>query len=166
MSNLYELTNDMVNLQWLLYEDVEDDVLKDTLDAVKGEYEIKLENLCKVIRNLEADKEAHKTEADRHDKIAKTIDNNIKRLKDSMFNSMKVTGTSKVKGELFTVSIQKNGGKVPLIQSPDMDIRKLPNQLVTIIEKPNTDAIRSALEGGNKVSGFSLGERGESLRIK
>lgn len=46
------------------------------------------------------------------------------------------------------------------------DTSKLPDELVTIVEKPNLDAIREQLEAGKVVDGFTLGERGESLRIK
>ena len=53
--NIYELTNQLLDLQEMLEdEDVDQEVLRDTLDAVSGEYDEKLENYCKIIRNLEA----------------------------------------------------------------------------------------------------------------
>lgn len=163
---LYEITGDLLTLQEMLEDSVEDQVLTDTLEAVQGEYEVKLESYCKIIRNLEAERDAHKTEAKRHSDKATTLDNNIDRLKKAMFDSMKATKTDKVKGTLFTVAIQKNGGKIPVITAPDATTDKLPDELVIYTEKPNLDAIREALEAGKTVDGFSLGERGESLRIK
>lgn len=166
MSRLYEITGDILTLQEMLEDSVEDEVLTDTLEAVQGEYEIKLEAYCKVIKNLEADMEALKNEAKRLTDKRKVLENNVDRLKKAMFDSMKATNTPKVKGQIFTVAIQKNGGKLPVIMADGTTMDHLPDQLVVVTEKPNLEAIRELLEAGLTVEGFTLGERGESLRIK
>ena len=166
MSNLYEITGDLLQLQAMLEDDVDPQVLADTLEAVQGEYEFKLESYCKVIKNLEADVVGIKAEEQRLSGKRKVLENNIERLKKAMFDSMKTTNTPKVKGQLFTVAIQKNGGKIPVIVPENVDTTKLPDELVIVTEKPNLDAIREQLEAGKTITGFSLGERGESLRIK
>lgn len=165
---LYELTSDLLVLQEMLEEAVDDQCLLDTLEGVQGEYEIKLESYCKVIKNLEADMEALKAEAKRLTDKRKVLENNVDRLKKAMFDSMKLTGTDKVKGQLFTVAIQRNGGKLPVIYDKDDKAitATLPDQLVNIVETPDLEAIRELLEAGKVVEGFTLGERGESLRIK
>jgi hypothetical protein len=142
------------------------EVLADTMEAVDGEYEYKIEQYCKVIKNLEADMDALKNEAKRLSDRRKVLENNVDRLKAAMFDSMKVTGKTKVKGAVFTAAIQKNGGKLPLIVADDVTTDHLPDQLVIVTEKPNLEAIRELLEAGKVVEGFTLGERGESLRIK
>lgn len=166
MSNLYEITGDLLQLQAMLEDDVDPEVLADTLEGVQGEYDFKIESYCKVIKNLEADVVGIKAEVDRLNSKKKTLESNVDRLKKAMFESMKATDTPKVKGQLFTVAIQKNGGKIPVIVAPDADTSKLPDELVIVTEKPNLDAIREQLEAGKSITGFSLGERGESLRIK
>lgn len=168
MASLYEITGDMLQLQSMLEDEIDQDVLKDTLEAVQGEYEIKLEQCCKVIKNLEADIGALKDEANRLLSRSKTLENNVDSLKKAMFESMKATNTPKVKGQVFTVSIQRNGGAIPIIYDKnDKNITSnLPDQLVNIVETPNLKAIRELLEAGKFVEGFTLGERGESLRIK
>lgn len=164
MSSLYEVTGNILALQELLENPLDDeDILKDTLEAVQGEYEAKIEAYCKVIKNIEADMEALKTEAKRLTDKRKTLENNVDGLKKAMFDSMKATNTPKVKGQLFTVAIQKNGGKLPVIV--DVDTKDLPDELVKIVESPDLEAIGKLLESGNcKYAHF--GERGESLRIK
>lgn len=166
MSSLYELTGDMLTLQSMLEDDVDPEVLADTFEAVKGEYSIKLECCAKVVKNIESDINAIKTEIDRLTKKRKTLENNIESLKSNMFNSMKATDTTKVKGTVFTVAIQKNGGVLPVIADTEANTDELPDDLVVITEKANIDAIRKALEAGKTVPHYSLGERGESLRIK
>jgi uncharacterized protein YoxC len=168
MGTLYDITGDLLLLQDMLEDSVDDQVLLDTLEAVQGEYEIKLESYCKIIKNLEADMEALKNEAKRLTDKRKLLENNIDRLKKAMFDSMKTTGTTKIKGQLFSVSIQKNGGKLPVNYDKDNKhiTDHLPDNLVIVTETPALDAIRELLEAGKVVEGFTLGERGESIRIK
>ena len=167
MSRLYDITGNILMLQELLESPIDDeDILKDTLEAVQGEYEDKLESYCKVIKNLEADIEAIKNEAKRLTDKRKTLENNVDRLKKAMFDSMKATNTTKVKGTVFTVAIQKNGGKLPVIMAEGTTTDHLPDNLVIVTETPALDAIRELLEAGKVVEGFTLGQRGESLRIK
>ena len=163
MSKLYELTADLLTLQEMLEENVDEQVLIDTLEGVQGEYELKLESYCKVIKNLEADMEALKNEAKRLTDKRKVLENNVDRLKKAMFDSMKLTGTEKVKGALFTVAIQRNGGKLPVIV--DVPINELPDELVKVVESPDLEAIAKLLEQGESPLAH-YGERGESLRIK
>ena len=166
---LYEITGELLALQELLENPLDDeDVLKDTLEAVQGEYEFKLESYCKVIKNLEADIVGIKAEVDRLSGKRKVLENNIDRLKKAMFESMTATNTPKVKGQLFTVAIQKNGGVIPInYDKNDKNITaNLPDHLVNIVKTPNLEAIRELLEAGKVVDGFTLGERGESIRIK
>lgn len=163
--NLYEITGNLLELQNLLEtDDFDDETLADTLEAVEGEYEIKLENYCKVIRNLEANITAVKDEITRLTNKRKSLEKNIDRLKQAMFSSMKTTGMTKVKGSLFTVSIQKNGGKDPVVV--DVDTYDLPDELVRIKEEPDIDAIREYIKLYPECKYAHFGERGESLRIK
>ena len=161
---LYELTADLLTLQEMLETPLDDEqVLLDTLEAVQGEYEMKLESYCKVVKNLEADMEALKNEAKRLTDKRKVLENNVERLKKVMFDSMKVTGTEKVKGQLFSVAIQRNGGKLPIIV--DVPTEQLPDECVKVVESPDLEAIAKLIDAG-KCDFAHYGERGESLRIK
>ena len=164
MSSLYEVTGNILALQEMLESPIDDeDILKDTLEAVQGEYEAKIESYCKVIRNIEADIEAFKIEAKRLSEKAKVLENNRDRLKKAMFESMKATNTTKVKGQIFTVAIQRNGGKLPVIV--DVETAYLPKELVKVVESPDLEAIAKLIDSGNTQYAH-YGERGESLRIK
>lgn len=164
MSTLYDVTGRVLALQDLMLdEDLDEQTIADTIEAVEGEYSVKLENCCRVIKNLEADVEALDKEAKRLTDKKKSLQNNIKRLKEAMFSSMKATETTKVKGELFTIAIQKNGGKLPVVV--DVPTEELPDELVRVVESPDLDAIAKMLEKGKSPLAH-FGERGESLRIK
>ena len=164
MSSLYEVTGNILALQEMLESPIDDeDILKDTLEAVQGEYEAKIESYCKVIRNIEADIQAIETEVTRLSEKKKVLKNNIDRLKKAMFDSMKATNTPKVKGSVFTVAIQRNGGKLPVIV--DVETAYLPKELVKVVESPDLEAIAKLIDSGNTQYAH-YGERGESLRIK
>lgn len=164
MASLYEVTGNILALQELLENPLDDeDILKDTLEAVQGEYEQKIESYCKVIRNIETDIEAFKVEAKRLTEKAKMLENNRDRLKKAMFDSMKATNTTKVKSGVFTVAIQKNGGKLPVIV--DVETAYLPKELVKVVESPDLEAIAKLIDSGNTQYAH-YGQRGESLRIK
>ena len=164
MAKLYDLTSDLLVLQEMLENPIEDEqCLLDTIEAVQGEYNFKIESYAKVIKHLEADIEAFKIEAKRLTDKRKTLENNVDRLKKAMFESMKATNTNKVKGQIFTVAIQRNGGKLPVIV--DVETAYLPKELVKVTESPDLEAIAKLIDSGNTQYAH-YGERGESLRIK
>ena len=164
--NLYELTGDILKLQNILEsgEVVDQEFLADVLADTTADYDEKIESYAKVIKNLTANIDALKAETERLTARRKTLETNIASLKARMFESMKLTGKTKIKGDLFTVSIQQNGGKPPVIV--DVKTEDLPDELVKIEEKPDLDAIAAYIEKNpdNKLAHF--GVRGESLRIR
>ena len=106
--NLYEITGDILELQEMLVSDPENEAIQDTLEALDGELSLKSEAYCKVIRNMEGNLESVKNEIDRLSKKKKNLENSVSRLKQALFNAMQATGTDKIKGDLFTLRIQKN----------------------------------------------------------
>ena len=67
------------------------------------------------------------------------------------------TGKRKIKTDLFSFTVAKNGGALPVIV--DVDTEDLPDECVVITEKPDLKAL-AALKFAH------FGERGETLRIK
>lgn len=159
---LYELTADMMELQAMLEEDMDDEVLQDTLEGVQGAYEMKMGGYAAVIKNLEAEAEAFKKEEQRMKEKRQAIENNVARMKRHMHNSMAAAGLRRVDTDLFRISIQKNGGKAPYIPT-FTDAEDLPEELLK--HEPDLQKLRAEAEAGNTRFGY-IGERGESLRIR
>ena len=163
--NLYEVTGNILALQNLLESgEFSEADLKDTLELNEAEYANQLEWCCKVIKNLEKDIDGYKNESRRMLDKVKTLEDSVAKLKQTMFDSMKSTGIDKVKGELFTVAIQKNGGKLPVIV--DVDVDMLPEDFITVTKKANLQALDTYLTTNPDCKFAHHGERGESLRIK
>lgn len=163
--NLYELTSNYLALQQMM-EDPEADsqMIADTMEALDGDIEIKADNYAKVIKNMEATVVAIKAEQERLKNKKNLLEMNIETLKKNLEASMIATGKRKFKTDLFSFSIQKNGGKAPVILDVK-DTSELPDELVRIKEEPDLDAIRNMLDQG-ECKYAHYGERGEGLRIK
>lgn len=163
MSSLYELKNEYRVLKEMMEdESVDDQIIKDTMEGVEYEIEIKAENYAKIIRELEGDMSVIKNEIDRLKSKKERIEKNIEKLKENLKEAMLETGKTKIKTDLFSIGIQKNGGKAPMIIDEDM----VPNDYLLYTPSINKDLIRQQLEKGEKLDFAHFGERGESLRIK
>ena len=166
MSNLYELTSDYAMLLEMA-EDPEADreLVNDTLEALEGDLEAKLENYSKVVRQMEYDAAAAGAEEKRFRNKRQTIERSIAYMKSRMMESMKITGKKSVKTELFNISIRKNGGLAPLVIKEGLTPDDVPENFVKVKKEFDNEAIRKAIAEND--CGFAyLGERGESLSIK
>ena len=165
MSTLYELKGEYLQLLQLLEDpEVEEQIVLDTLEGIDFELEVKAENYAKIIKELEGNVEVIKAEKKRLSDKQSKLEENIKRLKENLQAAMVDTGKTKFKTELFSFSIQKNGGAFPVIV--DVETADLPDDLVQITEKPDLKAIAKFLEKNPDSELAHFGERGESLRIK
>ena len=165
MASLYELTNDLVEFQEMCNDsdaDLKDEVIRDTWEGLEGSYDLKVEAWLKVIKNLDAEKEAVKAEADRLYKRANTIKNNSDRMKNTLIQSMQLTG-HKTAGNLLKATVANNGGKLPLIVDENAE---LPEKYQKVEIKPNNEAIREALDKGEELPFAHFGERGVHINIK
>lgn len=115
---LYELTTDYAELLMLAEDpDIDEEAFIDTLEGIEGAIEDKADGYAKVIRQLTADAEALKAEADRLSNRRKSIEGNIDRMKKALQNTMTITGKTKFKTELFSFSVRKNPASVVITQA-------------------------------------------------
>lgn len=165
MPSMYELTADYKTVLDMAFDtEIDPQAIADTLESIAAEIEVKAENTVIIMKELEAEAAKLKAEEQRLNARRKVYENRVANLKQGLFDAMKTTGKEKFKTTLFSFSIAKNGGKIPVIV--DVDTADLPDDLVTITEKPNLDAIAAFLEQNPESTLAHFGERGESLRIK
>lgn len=165
MNTLYELTNDYLNLLEMAEDpDIDEQAFMDTLDGIEGAIEIKAEGYAKVMRQLEADAAACDAESKRLKNKSKTIENNIKRMKQALQFAMQATGKTKFKTQLFSFYIQKNSASVVM---DEQYIENIPERfLVRKDPEINRKAIKDAINAGEDIGGIAHLEQTESLRIK
>ena len=159
MASIYELTG--IFKQIAEMEGIDEETKLDTLESIDWteQFEEKVENTVKVIKNKEAEKKQIKEEIDRLTARHKSIDNDITRLKTGLQGAFEITGHDKVKTLLFTVSLAKNQPSVVV------DEELLPKKYFVITKKPDKNAIKELLNAGKKVKGAVL-EESRSLRIR
>lgn len=165
---LYEITGELMELQNMIEEGADPDVVNDTIESVEFDLEQKAEGYVMVIRNLEAQAKAIKDEEKRLREKRLAAENGIERLKKRLFDSMNATGKKKMNAGVFTLSVQKNGGALPVII--DADVENMPKEMLKMVIQPDTKRIAELLQDDQKSRYYSkfahFGERGESLRIR
>lgn len=162
---LYELTEQYKALENLSYDsEVDEQVYRDTMEGLWGEIEEKADGYAKIISGMKYDIEALKAEEERINARRKALEQRSKWLKDNLEANMREMGKLKFKTELFSFSIQKNGGLQPLVI--DGVLEDIPGKfLIPQPPVPNNEAIRKML-AERQVDWAHLEPRGESLRIR
>ena len=155
METLYELTG-----QFLDNMELDEETKLDTLDSIdwETEYETKVENYIKVMKNLEADVEARKNEIKRLTELNKADEKKKEHLKDTLSASMSLTGHERVDTPLFKVSFRKS-------QAVEVDEAVLPEAYKVATWKADKKRLKEDLKNGLEIIGASLVER-KNLSIR
>ncbi|EJF6307979.1 siphovirus Gp157 family protein [Listeria monocytogenes] len=159
MSTLYSIQGKYQQLLNLA-EQLDPELLKDTLESIDDELETKAENVAFVIKELEGQSLVLETEIKRLSERKTTINNNIKRLKQSLQDAMETANKPKIRTNLFTLGIRKSPPSV-LVE----DERKLINYLVEQPKKLDKAKLKDDLKKGIDVPGAVLVQT-ERLQIK
>ena len=160
MAKLYELTTGYKNIEYLIEMGESTEELEAVLNSIGGEIEDKAENIAKIIKNNEADIKAFKEEEKRIAERRKTLENDVKRLKEYLYNNMKLTGKTKFKKGTFSFNIAKNPASVEITNA---DIISSDYKVLT--ETLDKRAILQDLKQGKDVQGAILAYS-EGLRIR
>lgn len=160
MATLYDLQGKYAEVQQMIEEGHEG--LSDTLEAIEGALEDKLEGYAMVIRNIESDVTGLKAEEKRLKERRQVMENGIKRMKENMQHAMTSTGEKKIKGEKFTFTIGKNPPALKVV-----DDKLIPKKFIMVTTTRTIDnkAIMELLKNKEDVPGAEISQ-GESLRIR
>lgn len=165
MASLYELTAGLQTL-WDLMEEgtLEEETLLDAFKNQEEEISIKLEGYCKFLKNLESDIAGLKAEEDRLKARRKAMENTRDRMKVVMQTAMETAGEKKIKGQIFTISIQANPESVVLDESY---IENIPPEYLKV-KDPEIDKakLKEDLKNGVNLEGIAHLEQNYGLRIR
>lgn len=159
---LYEINEVYQNLVALLEDEgTSAEQLEGAFENIKDELHVKVENYARIIKNTQAEVEAYKEEVARMTAKRRSLEDNIERMKKAAEYAMWLQGEKKVKGELFTLAIQKNPPSLKI----DIEPEELPQEFQTITISANKEKIKAAIKEGRAIEWARL-EQGESLRIR
>jgi len=174
--NLYDLTQEAKALEDLILESCNPEtgelpenateLIEQWSSGIDGQLSTKFEAIGRLVRNWDADAEAFAIEAKRLADKKRAAENRAKSLKAYAKLCLDSLGSTKQVAGVFTFSVQKNGGKVPLELAPDLDPKALPVEFQRVEISPDSEAIRSALEAGQELEFARFGVVGTHLRIR
>ena len=154
---LYDIATDITG------DPEQEQTFADTLEALKGELEVKAEDYIHVIKQLEMEQErAEQLEYEWHLKNIKRKDS-IQRMKSALVDAMKQTGHEQLDAGDYTLKVVKNGGQAPIIYD---DESAIPQSLMRIKYEKDSTLIREYLAEHPDTSWAHIGERGVHLGIK
>ncbi|MDU1053331.1 siphovirus Gp157 family protein [Clostridium baratii] len=159
---LYELTQNYRNLENLgEQEGLTVEMIQEALGQVEEDINTKIENTCKVMKEIEADALGIDEEIKRLTVLKKQKENTAKKLKEYIEFEMNGIGLNKVEGKLFKISFRKS--KAVKI----LDETKIPKEFIKIktTETISKTELSKALKNGEIVEGAELIEN-RSLQIK
>jgi hypothetical protein len=161
MSKLYELTSQYEQVLSMVNDEADMDVLKDTLEGLEGEITDKAESIAKLMKSIEADETAIKAEEDRLYARRKAFENRRTSIKDYLEQQLTGANIDKIKGAMFTISIQNNPPSVNI-----QDDATVPDKYY-IPQPPKLDkkALLDDLKAGAEYEGITL-EQSRSVRIR
>lgn len=157
--NLYELSSDLVQLRDL--DEIEEvEVIR---NIIQTEIENKGKGIIQVVRSMESDVDAVKNEIDRLNKIKRTKENNIKRLREYTKVCMEQMEVKKLETPVGNLTLRKGVSSLKID-----DESKLPDKYLEVVQsyKVDKDLLKADLKAGLKIDGAYMSEPGTSLMIK
>lgn len=153
---LYELTEIYENI-----ENLDDDVnVASALATVDGELEDKLENIAKMIKNLNATAAAYEEEEKRLKAQKIAVKNRVDDIKRYVKENLEAIGKDKVEAGIFKWSLQFGPGRVEIT-----DETKIPKEFFVTEVKPLKTEIKKAIENGVITEGAEI-IREKSIRLR
>ncbi|MCC3698810.1 host-nuclease inhibitor protein [Pseudomonas phage PseuP_222] len=114
MTELYALTGQMAELAALADNDDEGlrQAIQDTMNGIKGEFEVKADSIVMLRRNIEGDIDAIDKEVDRLNELKRIKKNTVGQISDYLRRNMEAADIKSIKRPLFTITLALSPEKV------------------------------------------------------
>lgn len=160
MSKLYEIANDYAKL---LDEDLEPELIADTLEGMEGELKDKIEQLLAICKNETGYAERLKEEAKSLNERAAATQNRVDRIQEYISLALSTAGLKKIRAGIHQVTIRAPAESVEIVDSSALPAKFV--EYETTI-KPDKLAIKHELKAGHQIPGAQLKIGKPSLLIK
>lgn len=165
--NIYELNDKYQQILDLLQSadvstnDEYRQILEDTLESISDALDTKAEGYVKVIAQMKSDQEMLKAERDRINERIKSLNNNVKRMQEVLYDTLKSSGKEKIKTPLYSIWIQQNPPSIEVLDESEIPESYWIEQLPTLDKRQ----LLADLKEGKEVKGAQI-KRGEGIRFR
>jgi len=129
---LYELADQFRSLSLLADSDeLPPEVIRDTLEGLKGDIEVKSTNVAKFVLGLEAEAEMIEAAAEQMRQRAHRRKKRAEAIRNYMLLMLQATGITRVECPEFTIAVRKNPEAVEIA-----DEKALPAEFMVVPEPP------------------------------
>ena len=154
MTKLYEITDNIRELKQLQeQEEIDEQVLNDTMEGLQLAFEDKAEAITKILKNISMPITAIDEEIKRLQNRKKTIQNNVERLKTYLKNNMEAAKIDSIKTDLITIRLQNSPPSVDILSPSDVPDEYKKTKIIQEIDKKK---LISELKKGKFISGAKL----------
>ena len=159
---LYEIVEELLKLEktWVDFETGEINVeLEKQLEQTKIDFDTKMENIWKILKNYDSEIKAIKAEVDRLNKRKKTLENTYERLKNYAAQGLEYGKKWMSKSGVAVYSWRKSS-KLDIYNEKLID-----EKYIIVTQRPDSIMIKNAIKSGEDIAGVKLIE-GQNLQIK
>ena len=156
--NVYDLDK---TLDWLESMELDEETLRDTIESVVEEADIKrlMNNVAWANNNDKALKDAAKSQKEKLTDKIRSAEKRIERRNEIAFKVLSRLKDYKLKTEEYSFWVQKNPVKV------EYDEKAIPDEYFKMVRELDKDAIKKALKDGIAISGVYQTQT-EGVRIR
>lgn len=165
MAALYEIGKQYQELM-VLAETADEDMavaVRDTMQAIEGEFEDKGKAIAMIALNIEGDLDAIQVQIDRLTERKRIINNRKESLKEYLRTNMEAASITKITHPLFTITLGKGRPVVVIDNEKDIPDDFMNTKVVTT---PNKAEIARAIKEGVEVPGAHSEIGKSSISIK
>lgn len=158
MSNtlkLYEIADELKSVLEAIEEsegEIDDNAIA-SLDELNISFNEKINNIASFVKNIDCNIETYKNAEINLYQKRKRLENLKDRLKEYVKMNMITTGIDKIKGDLFTVSIQKTQPSLRITNE-----QAIPKEYQIIKVEIDNASLKQALKEGKEIEGAELVE--------
>jgi hypothetical protein len=164
MTSLFHLVDQYRSLQSLDIEEVPEDVLRDTLEGLGGELQLKATNVAMYQQNLQSMADAVKEASAKMAARAKRLQSKADSLKHYLQSCMEAAQITKIESPELSLVIKNNPPALFIAEGA-----AIPSEFMIVppppVAYPDKAAIKRALNEGRAIDGCRL-EQGRRLDIR
>lgn len=161
---LFGLIGDVKELYDMMTETDEEtqQTVKDTLEAVIGQIEVKAEGYVSILNQLDMEIDACKKMRDEWDARLRVRENNKKYLRQHLLEGMLMLGKDEIQAGDVKIKVKNAGGELPLVLD---ETKAVPERFTKVTIEPDKKKIKAALKAGEKLDFCHYGERAKTIKI-